>query len=93
MSQHMDALDYANRTRLGRATLKRKVKAGKISIREVLMENDDCLRNLTVYDFLMWQDRWGHARTKRLLVRAGLSETVTVGALTDRQRLLLLPYI
>ena len=41
---------------------------------------------MAVADLLMSQRRWGHQRCRKLLGQIPVSETKTVGSLTERQR-------
>jgi hypothetical protein len=79
--QHLQALEYANRVRLARARMKRRVAAGELSAAEA--------HSMSISDLLMSQKRWGRARCRRLLVSLGVPENKQVGTLTERQRLAL----
>ncbi|MBA2630496.1 MAG: hypothetical protein H0U84_05685, partial [Thermoleophilaceae bacterium] len=87
--QHLRALEYANRVRLARARLKRKVAAGEVSAAEVILECPWQAQSMSISDLLMSQKRWGRARCRRLLVSLGVPENKQVGTLTERQRLAL----
>jgi hypothetical protein len=41
---------------------------------------------MTVADLLLSQRRWGHARCRTFLAGVPMSETKTVGSMTQRQR-------
>ena len=41
---------------------------------------------MTIADLLMSQRRWGSTRCRRLLATIPMSETKTVGSMTERQR-------
>ena len=41
---------------------------------------------MTVADLLMSQRRWGHTRCRNFLAGVPMSETKTVGSMTQRQR-------
>ena len=87
--QHLRALEHANRVRLARAELKRRIAAGHVSAAEVILECPWEADSMSISDLLMSQKRWGRARCKRLLNSIGVSEIKPVGTLTDRQRLAL----
>jgi hypothetical protein len=87
--QHLRALEYANRVRLARARMKRKVAAGELPAAEVIMTCPWQAHSMSVSDLLMSQKRWGHARCRRLLVSLGVPENKQIGTLTERQRLAL----
>jgi hypothetical protein len=84
--QHLRALHRANEVRLARAELKRRVGTGEISAGEVILQTPWEVTSMTVADLLMSQRRWGHQRCRRLLGQIPVSETKTLGSLTDRQR-------
>lgn len=84
--QHLRALAKANEVRLARAELKRRVLAGDLSAAEVILESSWEAESMTVADLLMAQKRWGHTRCRTFLQRVPLSETKTIGSMTDRQR-------
>jgi hypothetical protein len=41
---------------------------------------------MAVSELLMSQHRWGHTRARRFLSTIPISETKTIGSMTDRQR-------
>jgi hypothetical protein len=84
--QHMQALQRANKVRLARADLKRRVASGEISVAEVVMTCPWEADSMTIADLLMSQRRWGVTRCRKLLQYVPMSETKTVGSMTDRQR-------
>jgi hypothetical protein len=87
--QHLRALEYANRVRLARARLKRKVAAGELSAAEIVLTCPWQAHSMSVSDLLMSQKRWGRTRCRRLLVSLGVPENKQIGTLTERQRLAL----
>jgi hypothetical protein len=84
--QHLRALEYANRVRLARARMKRKVAAGELSAAEIVITCPWQAHSMSISDLLMAQRRWGRARCKRLLVSLGVPENKPIGTLTERQR-------
>ncbi|HEV3001327.1 MAG TPA: hypothetical protein VGW75_11360 [Solirubrobacteraceae bacterium] len=84
--QHLQALSRANEVRLARAELKRRVACGEISAADVILESPWEAASMTVADLLMSQRRWGITRCRKILGQIPVSETKTVGSLTDRQR-------
>ena len=84
--QHMRALQQANRVRLARAELKRQVTDGEISVADVVLECPWEAESMAIADLLMSQHRWGRTRCRRFLSSIPMSETKTVGSMTDRQR-------
>jgi hypothetical protein len=84
--QHMRALARANEVRLARAELKRKVAAEEVGVADVILENPWEADSMAVADLLVSQRRWGQTRCRRFLAQVPMSETKTVGSMTDRQR-------
>lgn len=95
--QHLRALQRANDHRLRRAAIKREVKAGTKTIRDVLevhevagidtLEDvDPAIASMTVADLLAEQPRWGPTRAGKLLASLRIPEARPVGALTMRSR-------
>jgi hypothetical protein len=87
--QHLQALKYANRVRLARARMKRRIAAGELSAAEVILSCPWQAHSMSISDLLMSQKRWGRARCRRMLVSLGVPENKQVGTLTERQRLAL----
>jgi hypothetical protein len=84
--QHLRALQRANEVRLARAELKRRVAEGELTVAEVVVDSPWEAESMAIADLLMSQRRWGRTRCRRLLAQVPLSETKTIGSLTDRQR-------
>jgi hypothetical protein len=85
-AQHLRALAQANRVRLARAELKRQVADGETTVSEVVLSCPWEAESMTISDLLMSQHRWGRTRCRRFLGAIPMSETKTVGSMTDRQR-------
>lgn len=84
--QHLQALQHANRVRLARAELKRRVAANELSAAHVVSDCPWEAASMEISDLLMSQRRWGRARCRRLLLSLGLPENKQIGTLTARQR-------
>jgi len=84
--QHMQALHRANRVRLARAELKRRIGLGELSAAEVVRANSWEVQTMAVAELLMSQRRWGHTRARRFLAAIPMAETKTIGSMTVRQR-------
>ncbi|HYH90275.1 MAG TPA: hypothetical protein VEX67_13660 [Solirubrobacteraceae bacterium] len=84
--QHMRALQQANRVRLARAELKRQVTDGETSVADVVLGCPWEAESMAIADLLMSQHRWGRTRCRRFLASIPMSETKTVGSMTERQR-------
>ena len=84
--QHMRALSQANRVRLARAELKRQIAEGQRTVAEVVLDCPWEAASMSIADLLMSQHRWGRTRCRRFLAAVPMTETKTVGSMTDRQR-------
>ncbi len=87
--QHLKALERANRVRLARADLKRRIMAQEVRPEEVVLNCPWEAEGMSISDLLMSQRRWGRARCRRLLISLGVPENKRIGTMTDRQRLAL----
>ena len=84
--QYMRALERANKVRLARAELKRRVATGELDIAEVILGCPWEAESMAVADLLMSQRRWGQTRCRKFLAQIPMSEKKTIGTMTDRQR-------
>lgn len=84
--QYMRALERANKVRLARADLKRRIATGEVAVADVILECPWEAESMTVADLLMSQRRWGESRCRKFLAMVPMSETKTVGSMTQRQR-------
>jgi hypothetical protein len=84
--QHLRALERANRVRLARAELKRRIADGEMSAAGVILESPWEAASMAIGDVLMSQRRWGSTRCRKFLAMFQITETKTVGSLTERQR-------
>jgi hypothetical protein len=82
----MRALAQANRVRLARAELKRQVAEGETTVGDIVLECPWEAESMAIADLLLSQHRWGRTRCRRFLASIPMSETKTVGSMTDRQR-------
>jgi hypothetical protein len=82
----MRALAQANRVRLARAELKRQVADGETTVSEVVLNCPWEAESMAISDLLMSQHRWGRTRCRRFLSSIPMSETKTIGSMTERQR-------
>ena len=85
-TQHMRALQRANEVRHVRAALKRQIAEGKISASEVILSPSSETESMDLFELVMSQRSWGRIRSRELLNAVSLSETKTMGSMTDRQR-------
>jgi hypothetical protein len=84
--QHMRALARANRVRLARAELKRQVAENEATVGDIVLECPWEAESMAIADLLLSQHRWGRTRCRRFLASIPMSETKTIGSMTDRQR-------
>jgi hypothetical protein len=86
MPQRLRALERANRVRLARAELKRRVAGGELSAAEVIMTAPWEASSMPVAELLTSQRRWGVDRSRRCLTPLYISENKPIGTMTQRQR-------
>ncbi len=84
--QHLRALQRANAVRLARAELKRQVAEGSTSAADIILRSPWEAESMTVSDLLTSQRRWGSTRCRKFLQCIPMSETKTIGSMTERQR-------
>jgi hypothetical protein len=82
----MRALAQANRVRLARAELKRQVADGEASVADIVLARPWEAESMAIADLLVSQHRWGRERCRRFLTSIKMSETKTIGSMTERQR-------
>ena len=84
--QHMRALELANRVRLARADLKRRIATGELTAADVIVTCPWEAATMPVADLLMSQRRWGRTRCRKFLTSIPISENKSIGSMTERQR-------
>jgi hypothetical protein len=84
--QHLQALEHANRVRLARAEMKRRIASEELSAADVVLSCPWHAESMPVSRLLMSQKRWGRARCRRLLLSLSIPENKELGTLTERQR-------
>jgi hypothetical protein len=84
--QRIAALERANRVRLARAELKRRVAAGTLAAADVIRATPWEATRMPVAEILTSQRRWGTERSRRCLGALLIPENKHIGTLTDRQR-------
>jgi hypothetical protein len=82
----MDALRRANEIRVRRAQLKKDLKDGRVRIEAVLERPPDYVETAKVFDMLMAVPKLGRVKAARLLNQCRISQSKTVGGLSERQR-------
>ncbi len=86
LDQRMEALQRANDVRVRRAQLKRDLKAGHVQIDSILLEPPEFVSTAKVFDMLMAVPKFGRVKAARLLNHCRISQSKTVGGLSERQR-------
>jgi hypothetical protein len=84
--QRMEALKRANDIRVRRAQLKKDLKLGRVSIDDILRDPPDYVSTAKVFDILMAVPKFGRVKATRYLNQARISQSKTVGGLSERQR-------
>jgi hypothetical protein len=86
LDQRMEALQRANEIRVRRAKLKRDLKEGGARIEDILGRPPEYVETAKVLDILMAVPKFGRVKAARLLNQCRISQSKTVGGLSDRQR-------
>ena len=93
LAQRMDALKRANDIRTRRAQLKRDLKAGRVSIHQLLLDVPEFLETAKVFDLLLAVPKYGRVKVNRILTQCRISPSKTIGGLSERQRNELVSYL
>lgn len=86
--QFTKALDKANKVRLARADIRKKIRLGEISVIELIWEPPIDLANMALFEILMAQRRWGRKRVLTFLIQNNFSEYLGLQTMTDRQKVI-----
>jgi hypothetical protein len=86
LHQRMDALARANEIRTQRAKLKRDLKAGRLSIDQLLLDPPPYVETAKVFDMLLAVPKYGRVKVNKLLTNCRISPSKTIGGLSERQR-------
>jgi hypothetical protein len=62
------------------------VAEDEISVADVVLSCPWEAESMAIADLLMSQHRWGRTRCRRFLAALPMTETKTIGSMTDRQR-------
>src|SRR5213080_2951955 len=84
--QRMEALKRANDIRVRRAKLKKDLKDGRVRIQAILSNPPEYVSTAKVFDILMAVPKFGRVKAARFLNQCRISQSKTVGGLSDRQR-------
>ena len=86
LNQRMDALARANDIRTARAQLKRDLKAGRMTIQDLLAHPPDYVETAKVFDMLLAVPKYGRVKVNKILTTCRISPSKTIGGLSERQR-------
>ena len=86
LDQRMEALRRANEIRVRRAKLKKDLKAGRARIEDILTRPPEYVETAKVFDMLMAVPKFGRVKAAKLLNQCRISQSKTVGGLSERQR-------
>ena len=86
LDQRMEALRRANDIRVRRAQLKKDLKDGRVQIEEILTNPPNYVETAKVFDILMAVPKFGRVKATRFLNQCRISQSKTVGGLSERQR-------
>ncbi len=82
----MEALKRANDIRVRRAKLKKDLKDGRVQVEEILSDPPEYVETAKVFDILMAVPKFGRVKAARFLNQCRISQSKTVGGLSERQR-------
>jgi len=82
----MEALKRANDIRVRRARLKKDLKDGQVQIESILDAPPEYVETAKVFDILMAVPKFGRVKAARFLNQCRISQSKTVGGLSERQR-------
>jgi hypothetical protein len=86
LDQRMEALKRANDIRVRRARLKKDLKDGSVHIEQILNAPPEYVETAKVFDMLMAVPKFGRVKAARFLNQCRISQSKTVGGLSERQR-------
>ena len=86
LDQRMEALRRANDIRVRRAKLKKDLKDGRAQIEQILNNPPEFVSTAKVFDMLMAVPKFGRVKAARFLNQCRISQSKTVGGLSERQR-------
>lgn len=86
LAQRMDALERANVVRVHRKNVKADLKAGRVTIAQLLTRDHPMERTWKVFEVLLAAPKYGRVKANKILQRSRISPSKTIGGLSDRQR-------
>jgi hypothetical protein len=85
-SQRMSALKDANHIRSYRARLKLDIKAGRISVFDLLSNPPEEIMTMKLFDLLLAMPHYGRTKVNKSLNYCHVSSSKTIEGMTERQR-------
>lgn len=82
----MEALKRANDIRVRRAKLKKDLKDGRVRVESILGNPPEYVETAKVFDILLAVPKFGRVKAARFLNQCRISQSKTVGGLSERQR-------
>ena len=82
----MEALKRANDIRVRRAKLKKDLKDGRVRVESILSNPPEYVETAKVFDILLAVPKFGRVKAARFLNQCRISQSKTVGGLSERQR-------
>src|SRR6201995_3720047 len=86
LDQRMEALKRANDIRVRRAQLKKDLKSGQARIQDILSNPPEFVSTAKGFDMLLAVPKFGRVKAARFLNQCRISQSKTVGGLSERQR-------
>jgi len=83
--QRLSALVQANRTKARHCEIRAEVKAGDLTVAEVLYLHSEEVETMAIGKLLRAKPWWGKDKSARLLGLLRISDTRKIGELTNRQ--------
>jgi hypothetical protein len=80
------ALALANKVRLERSELKRDLKAGRLSIADVLRDPPLCVERIKVFELLLAVPKLWRVKAERAMRHCGMQPWVRLNALSEVRR-------
>jgi hypothetical protein len=86
VEQRREALRRANVIRACRARLKINIRAGRVSVPDLLLDPPGWLLTMKAWDLVLAQPKYGFVKTAKVFNATGMSPSKTVGGMSVRQR-------
>lgn len=91
--ERMAALDKALESRKKRSSALQELKQGKISVKDLLNTQDDCLLRIKIYDLLRVYKGIGNTKARKIMKELHIAETRRIAGLGKFQHAALLDFL